>query len=221
MKILNLIVIFIIGMIGGIFADQILWPYFIERPLFHEYRLEQTPIYITEKKEIVIEENTALQEAIEKVEKTIVRVGLSGSGLVITSDGLIITLASLIPQGSDFQFFVDGKLCSYQVLKRNVNNNLALVKLDRSNLATTGFNKDVKLGERVFALGFEDASLAAREGIIGGINEDFIQTSIIEDSFWGSPLFNIRGEVVGLSTINDKGKIIAIPVSIIKEFIGF
>ena len=100
-NILKIIIIFIIGTIGGIFADQILWPYFIERPLFYEYRLEQAPVYVTESKEFFIQENAALKNAIEKVEKTVVGVRtttktgifLEGSGLILTFDGLVIVPA--------------------------------------------------------------------------------------------------------------------------------
>ena len=72
--IFKIIVIFIIGMVGGIFANQIFWPYFIEKPLFYQYRLEQSPIYLTERKEITIQENLALKNAIEKVEKVVIGV---------------------------------------------------------------------------------------------------------------------------------------------------
>jgi len=146
-NILKIVCFFVVGMVGGIFADQIFWPYFIEKPLFHEYRLEQSPVYVTERKEVIIQENTALQQAIEKVDKTVVGVKtetktgeiLEGTGLSVTSDGLVVTLAELVPQGSVFAFFVDGKAVSYQVLKRDAATNLALVKLGEAKLPTVVF----------------------------------------------------------------------------------
>ena len=71
-KLLIIIGVFIVGIVGGIFADQILWPYFVEKPLFYEYGLEKNPVYLTETKQIYIQENTALVDAIEKVEKTVI-----------------------------------------------------------------------------------------------------------------------------------------------------
>jgi len=242
-NILKIVGFFVIGMVGGIFADQIFWPYFIERPLFHEYRLEQSPVYVTEKKEIIIQENTALREAIEKVEKTVVGVKtqtkagklLEGSGLIVTSDGLIVTLAELVPQGSDFSFFVEGKVVSYQILKRDLERNLALVKLGESRLPTVvfaDFNK-LKQGERVFlvAVGIseEDKSSSlpftgvqvVNEGIVKSFDKDLIETNIIEtDNAKGSPLFNIAGEVLGLNTLDAAGGVISLPIPQIKEFIG-
>ena len=222
-------------MVGGIFADQIFWPYFIERPLFYQYRLEQNPVYVTERKEVIIQENTALKNAIEKVEKVVIGVKtktkegniLEGSGLILTSDGLIITLADLVPQGSTFNFLVEGTPVPFQILKRDLKSNLALVKLEKTNLSAAAFAnfRNLKLGERVFLIGaiFEKNSVQkmVNEGIVKSFNDNSIQANISENAtLAGSPLFNIEGQVLGLNTIDAKGKVIAIPISKIKEFTG-
>ena len=226
-NILKIVAIFIIGLVGGIFADQIFWPYFVERPLFYQYHLEKNPIYLTETKEIVIQENTALVDAVEKVEKTVVGVKtqtktgqvLQGSGLIVTSDGLMVTLAELVPQGSNFSFFIDNELVHFQILKRDLKENLALVKISDSVLTTASFAslEKLKIGERVFLVG----TGVVNEGIVKSFDENFIQTSILESNLLaGSPLFNIKGEVLGINTIDSEGKVIAIPISKIRTFIG-
>jgi len=235
-NIFKIIGLFIVGSIGGIFADQILWPYFVERPLFYQYGLEQSPVYVTERKEVTIQENTAIIEAIEKVEKTVIGVRtemtsgkfIEGSGLILTSDGLAVTLAELVPQGSDFNFFVNGEQPAFQILKRDSKNNLALIKIEKTNLPTVSFaNLDkLKLGERVFLVAtvFEKAqpSQIVNEGIVKSFNSDYVKTNMFEKYLIaGSPLFNIQGEVLGLNTIDLEGKVIAIPISKIKEFAGF
>jgi S1-C subfamily serine protease len=233
--IFEILVIFIVGICGGIFADQILWPYFIERPLFHQYRLEQSPVYVTERKEVIIQENLALQQAIEKVDKVVVGIRtktstgkiLQGSGLILTSDGLFVTLADLIPQGYDFSFFVEGELVHFQVLRRDLKENLALVKIEKNNLPTVGFaNLDkLKLGERVFLVGVANPSqndLMVNEGIVKYFDENSIETSIFEENnLTGSPLFDIEGQVVGLNTIDLEGKVVAIPITKVRTFAGF
>lgn len=226
-NILKIVVVFVIGMVGGIFADQVLWPYFVEKPFFYEYRLANIPFSITEKNEITIQENIALQEAVEKVEKAVVGVG-SGSGLVITSDGLVVTLAELVPKGENFTFVVDGKISQSQVLKRDLENNLALVKIEDLGLQTCGFADfdKIRLGERVFLVGviWEKTGplKIVNEGIVKFFTADFIRTNIFEKSTLnGSALFNINGELLGLNTIDSEGKVTAIPISKIRAFIGF
>ena len=228
--------IFILGIFGGIFADQILWPYFIERPLFYQYRLEKAPIYLTEKKEIVIQENVALKNAIEKVEKVVIGVKtktkqgktLEGSGLILTSDGLVVTLASLVPQGSTFSFFVEGKTAPFQILKRDLKENLALIKIEGSNLSTVSFAnfEKLKLGERVFLVGVifekEEIKKIVNEGIVKSFDDNSIETNIFEkETLSGSPLFDIEGNVLGLNQIDSEGKIISIPIPKIKSSSGF
>ena len=234
-NILKIIAVFILGMGGGIFADQIFWPYIVERPLFFAYRLEQAPVYVTERKEITIQENTALQDAVEKVEKAVVGIQaktqtgrtFKGSGLVITSDGLMVTLNELVPQGEKFVFFVDGDTLSYQVLKRDKKANLALVKLEAERLPTLGFAdaSKLRLGQRVFLVGAvllqDGLQKIVNEGIIRAIDNDSISTTIFEKSILaGSPLFTIEGEVIGLTVVDKEGQVSAIPVSAIRAFAG-
>lgn len=232
-KILNIIALFIIGIVGGIFADQILWPYFIERPLFYQYRLEQNPVHITENKEIIIQENTAFQEAVQRVQKSIVGVQtktskgwiLQGSGVVLTTDGLILTLAELLPAYSQSSFFVEGQEFTDKVLKKDLKSNLALVKIEALDLKTIGFADSVKLGQRVFLLGvvFNKGVpvIAVNEGIIKMINNNYLETNIIEDvSFAGAALFDIEGRLVGVSAFDLKGHLKIIPIKKIKDFTG-
>ncbi len=234
-NIFKILAIFIIGIAGGIFADQILWPYFTEGSFFYKYGLERTPGYLIEKKEIIIQENTALKNAIEKVEKVVIGVRtktkqgkiLEGSGLIVTADGLVVTLAELVPQGSDFSFFVDGKLVSFQILKRDLKENLALIKIEKTNLPTVSFAnlEKIKLGERVFLVGVifkeGESRKTVNEGIAKYFNEDSIETNIFEKNVLsGSSLFDIEGNILGLNTIDKQGKVIAIPVSKIKKIAG-
>ena len=235
-NVFRIIGIFILGMGGGIFADQILWPHLIERPLFYKYRLAELPCEVTEVKKVVVSENTALQEAVEKVKNVLVGVRtktkkgkvLEGSGMIVTSDGLIVTLADLIPQGSKFSFYVEGKWVPFQILKRDLKNNLALIKVEKTGLSTVGFAdlSELKIGQRVFLLGihFEKERKPKKivnEGIIKYFDSNGIYTNIFERSILrGSPLFDIKGNVVGLSLIEAEGEVRAIPISKIKTFIG-
>jgi S1-C subfamily serine protease len=230
-NLLYLLLSFIFGAFGGIFSDQILWPYLIERPLLYQYHLDKPPIYLTETKQVTIQENTALQEAVAKVEKTVIALRtkladnslLEGSGIAVTNDGLVITLSSLAPKGENLGFFVDEKPQAYQILKRDAKLNLVLVKLNLNNLATTGFaeTEKLKLGERVFLIKKGLAKESVNEGIITSINEAKIETNIFEKAnAQGSPIFDIEGSLVGLANVALNGSVSTIPTSQIKIFTG-
>jgi len=232
----KIIFCFFFGVFGGIFADQIFWPYFVEKPLLYQYRLEKNPIYLTEKKEIHIEENTALVEAVSRAEKTIVAVRtktpkntyLTGSGLIITSDGLMAAPADLFPDNGNFIFYWGEKTPEFQILKKDKKQNLALVQLKGENFSTTGFAnlEKLKLGQRVFLIGavFKNSlpSKTVNEGIIKMIDNNFIYTNILEKNpLSGSVLFDIKGDILGLNMIDKEGEVKTIPISKIKAFAGF
>jgi S1-C subfamily serine protease len=234
-EILKILIIFIVGMVGGIFAEEIFWPYFVERPLFYQYRLEKAPIYITEKKEIKVQENTALKDAIEKIEKTVVFIktktktgkSLEGCGFILTSDGLIVTLAELVPEGSKVSLFIEGEIVPLEVLKRDSLKNLALIKAEKKNLTTTGFFdlEKLKLGERIFLFGifFEDEKIKkfVEEGIVKSFDENKIQTNIqASKELLGTPVFDIEGKLLGINYLSKEGELITIPANFIRSFSG-
>ncbi len=243
--IFQIVIIFIVGTIGGIFADQILWPYFIERPLFLEYRLNQSPVYVNETKEIYIQENTALELAMEKIDKTILAIKttkkngkiLEGSGIIVTSDGLAVTLAEIVPEGAEYAFYIkEGTNGSFKktqgkIIKRDLENNLAEIKLEAENLNNPGYADlgKLKLGRRIFVLGAEFDILPilfVNQGIVSEISQGLIETNIFETKkFLGSPLFDIEGGLIGLNTLDSEedsqNRIITIPVSKIQTFLAF
>lgn len=232
----NIVFAFVFGIAGGVFADQILWPYFIERPLFYKSRLEQPPVYITEKNEIVVQENTALKDAIEKSEKYLISIKTAiksgkfmiSSGVIVSSDGLVVALSETIPQGGAFSLYINNDEVEGQVLKRDAKGNLSLIKIKGENLTPAGFAdfSSLRLGERVFLLGNllekDVFSKTASEGMVKSFNQEYIKTNISEDkNLTGSPLFNIKGELLGLNIVDSSGNVSAVPISKIKSFLGF
>lgn len=224
----KILVIFIFGIAGGIFAN---YSPFLKK---HFFNPDQQPIYLNKVEQVTITENIALQEAISKVEKTIVGIKtqtksgkiIEGSGFILTSDGLMITLGDLIPVGSTFSFFIEGKPLSYQILKRDLNNNLALIKLEGESFNTAGFAdfEKLKIGERIFFIGVVDFlkwNQAVNEGIVKEFNNSLIKTNMLDNKKMnGSPVFNIQGMFLGLVSVNKEDIVSVIPVNIIRSFAG-
>jgi len=235
-KLLEILKIFVVSLFGGLFAQQIIWPLLLQNSFFAQYEQSEAPIYVTETSEFFIQENTALEKAIEQVGRSVVGIRtittsdnvLEGSGLVVTSDGLAVTLAELVPIGSDLSVYIDDVLVSAQVLKRDLVENLALIKIEKSNLNTLSFAETdkIKLGERVFLLGviFDngDISRVVNEGSIRSLSEDLIETNMFDSqSLLGSPLFDIEGSFLGLNFLSLGGRVVTLPINKIKTFTGF
>lgn len=233
--IFKFILLFIFGMMGGILATQVIWPYYVERPFFNKYKLDTIPSYVVEEKEITIQENTALKNIIEKINKTIVGIraiksgrAIESTGIIVSSDGLIVALSENIPQGAELNIFWENEKITYQVLKRDIKKNLILIKAKDVSWSTAGFAvmDKMELGERVFLLGiiFDKESNPIKivnQGIIKTFNEDILETNIFENNnISGSPLFDIEGNILGINMFDIHGNIITIPVTEIKEFIG-
>jgi S1-C subfamily serine protease len=212
---LKAIIVVLLGILGGTIA----WLFV--------FKNQSSFIQLVNKEEkVYIEENIALTSIIKNVKDSVIvlktgynKKEIDGFGLVLTADGLVVTLAENIPQGSESNISIKGEEnISYQVLKRDLQNNLALIKVDRNNLQAKGFFDLTKLemGERVFIL-----SNSVNEGIVKSFNEDLIKTSIIEtETINGAPVFDIKGEVLGIGYKDINNAMSVIPVSKIKSFAG-
>ena len=226
---LKILFIFFVGALGGIFGSEVVF-------LKSKSNFYSSPTIRLETKEVKIQENTALKDAIEKTQNSIVAIQIqtkkgkiiNGSGIILTTDGIVLTLSELLPQGETINFFVDGEKVSYQILKRDPKLNLGVVKVEKKNLTPVPFSdfETLKIGERVFALSsfFNQGKIqkAVNEGIVRYFDEEKIETNIIEDSnFLGSALFDIEGKLLGINYLDPKQKILSIPITKIRQFTGF
>lgn len=230
--------ILIAGALGGVVFQALILPYLATKDYFKEFGfvkiLTEREVNIYPTDEVIIQENTALQKAVERVDKVVVGVRAQskqgkiteGSGLILTTEGDVVTLGDILPKGYDFSFFWEGEKLPFKISE--VGENLVKVKIEKTNLPTVPFAdlEKIKLGQRVFLVGiiFEKGQprKIVNEGIIKTFDENFIRTNIFEKStLAGSPLFDIEGNVLGLNTIDREGKVITISIKKIKEFSGF
>lgn len=160
----------------------------------------------------------------------------SGTGCVISREGIILTSSHVVNDSKDIDVTThSGKVYKASVLSiLGKNNDLVLLKIEpKENLSVIrlGDSESLKVGQKVLAIGnpfgFADT---LTQGIVSRIDysKNKIQTdAAINPGNSGGPLLNSSGEVIGISQSiynpdNNKSNIgigFAIPVNSVKEFI--
>ena len=231
------------GSMGGIWAQAFLLPYLAEKSSFQRFefieQFKQGEVVVNSTQEIIIQENTGVKQMIEKNKKTIVGITtktktgkiLQGSGLIVSSDGLLITLSDIVPKGSETTLFLDDEKIIPEILQRK--SDFALLKIVAENLPTISFAdfEKISLGEKVILIGAifqtnangeQAVRKIANQGIVKYFDQDVIHTNIFEKYYlWGSCLFDIEGNLIGMNIIDKEGKVIAVPINKIRDFLGF
>ena len=139
----------------------------------------------------------------------------AGSGFVIDPRGYILTNNHVVEGAFNIKVrFPDGRAMEAEVLGRDPSTDIALIKLKSppANLPVLklGDSDAMRVGDWVVAIGnpFGLASsvsagiLSAKAREIGATTyDDFLQTdAAINPGNSGGPLFNLRGEVIGMNT---------------------
>ncbi|MGP1684402.1 MAG: Do family serine endopeptidase, partial [Giesbergeria sp.] len=136
-----------------------------------------------------------------------------GSGFIVTPDGVILTNAHVVDGASNVTVkLTDKREYKAKVIGVDKPSDVAVLKIDAKNLPTVKLDPadDVKVGEWVVAIGspfgFDNTVTA---GIVSGKSRTlpdesyvpFIQTDVaVNPGNSGGPLFNTKGEVVGINS---------------------
>ena len=245
--------IFVIGGFGGIILDRSLtrlclksnfdkirWPQWICQKDGVTTIIENHPTEI-------INKDDAIQKAVAKLTpmtlgivtkkiptlssrvKTNIQILTEGTGFIVAADGIIVTTSDLIPEKAD-QILVyrdTGSSMPAELIKRDLDNNLALIKINGTNLPVVSFKEDgeVRLGQTVILLAIDvRQSLPQKFVNLGFIREKYqniITCSIRENQLAnGSPLIDLEGNVVGLNVVDQNQNINIVPTIYIKNLIN-
>lgn len=171
----------------------------------------------------------------------------TGSGFVVTSDGKIITNEHVVDgaQTVTVKLGVNGKAQTAQVLAADASKDLALLKINQSNLKPLSFadSSKVEVGDEVFAIGNPyglDHTLTS--GIVSALDRDIdapdgtpikdvVQTdAALNPGNSGGALIDSSGQVIGVnsqiasasSSGSEAGNVgigFAIPSNTVKAFV--
>jgi len=166
----------------------------------------------------------------------------SGSGVIISGDGYILTNNHVIANADEVEVTLnDQRSYMAEVLGTDPNTDLALIKIKEENLAfiTYGNSENVQVGEWVLAVGNPfNLNSTVTAGIVSAkgrnINilreefaiESFIQTdAAVNPGNSGGALVNTQGELIGINTAiasttgSYAGYSFAVPVNIARKVV--
>jgi serine protease Do len=175
--------------------------------LFDEVKASVVVIHVLSK------QNTGLGNPYQQTE-----FGGLGSGFLVSEDGMVVTAAHVVNDAAEIMvIFSDGQEIPARITNLANQADVALIKLQTApknpTVAKIGESDLVKVGDPVFVIGAPmglEYSLSA--GIISGrhklgkmtssFNEaEFFQTdAAINTGNSGGPVFNMNGEVIGISS---------------------
>lgn len=212
-------------------------------------------INTTNSSKIIVEESSAIIDASKKIDPAVVSItstgsvtrdvfGLgtieapqtSGTGFVVTSDGLIATNKHVIQNGQQFTVTAsNGKTYEGKVVAQDPSNDIAFIKIEAAGLAVAdlGDSDRVEVGQWVIAVGNALGELqnsvtvgvvSAKERSATPVGSDplygLLQTdAAINPGNSGGPLLTLGGQVIGINTAiaDAEGIGFAIPVNELKK----
>jgi serine protease Do len=162
----------------------------------------------------------------------------TGSGFVLTPDGLVVTNNHVVASARQIVVRLgNGREFPATVVGRDASTDVALLRVQgvgREPLPAVylGDSDKLDVGDWVVAIGnpfgldhsVSHGLISAKERVLGvDVFDDFIQTdALINPGNSGGPLFNMRGEVVGVNTAiikQGQGIGFAVPINLVKDLL--
>ena len=159
----------------------------------------------------------------------------SGSGFILTEDGYILTNYHVIEDAVSVTVTTyDNKSYAASVVGYDASNDIAVLKIEASRLhpVTLGSSSSLRVGDTVLAIGnpLGELTFSLTQGVVSALNRevtlssgvtmDLIQTdTAINSGNSGGALFNLYGEVVGITNAKYSGSYFSSSASI--DNIGF
>jgi S1-C subfamily serine protease len=243
-KILLIIAIVFLGGLGGIIADRYIFPYLSSTDYFmkHDWlkKASEDVTVINKTEQIFVKEETSITKISNQASASVVSVisypqadakslgrknAIYGSGLIVTSDGLIMTYIDAIDLNNSKYKVVtyDGSSYDAEISGTDAYSNLVFLKISASNLSAVslGNSDDIKPGEKIIAIGTNlgDFSHIYSAGLISNFNptynlagkaisssdklEGVFEADLnSEKNYVGGPIVDYTGQVIGIVGTN-------------------
>lgn len=159
-----------------------------------------------------------------------------GSGVIVSPDGYILTNDHVVGKATQIHVtLMDKREFTAKVIGKDHRTDLALIKINAHKplpCAQLGSSHDMHVGDWVLAVGnpfgftltATTGIISAKGRVLGGSYDEFLQTdAAINPGNSGGPLFNTRGQVIGINTAiysssgSNAGIGFAIPIDLAKQ----
>lgn len=174
---------------------------------------------------------------------TVEKSATQGSGIIITSDGYVVTNAHVIGNSKTAYLLQvvtsDGKTYNAGVVGYDSRTDIAVLKMDNAKdlkAATFGDSEKIELGEDIIVVGNPgglDYQNSITKGIVSAVDRKMSSTSLVKyiqtdaainPGNSGGPIVNLYGQVIGIATakiVSEKyeGMGFAIPSATAKDII--
>jgi S1-C subfamily serine protease len=177
---------------------------FAQRKVLSSLEDDITSLVESIKPSLVTIETESHSRALEKLKRLDVPPTLVGSGVIYTSDGYILTTASVVGGMEIFKVTLpNGKAMKGKLVGTDDQSNVAVLKVEVKRLtpAKLGNSGKVKVGSWLTVVGNSfGLPNAVALGLVNGLREDgFIQMSAnVSPGNSGGPVLDTYGDVIGL-----------------------
>lgn len=187
---------------------------------------------------ILLAFSNQLASAVEQAGRSVVAVNarrrMSSSGVYWRSN-LVVTADHTVNRDEEISVTLpDGRTVSAALAGRDSGTDLALLKLQDTNLPTAevGSSSALQVGHLVLAIArTSEGATSASMGVIGSIGgtwrtwhggriDQFIRPSLnLYPGFSGGPLVNAEGQVIGINTAGPRHMTLSIPVATVDRVV--
>lgn len=193
----------------------------------------------------LVEDESSVINVVDQSAESVVTVSTGGkdvgTGFVVTNSGLVVTNKHVVPDTTAKYKIIVGKITADVTdIYRDPVTDLAILKVENKSLkpVTMGDSDKIKVGQSVIAIGtaLGEFRSTVTKGVVSGLGrgivantpfegserlDNVIQTdAAINPGNSGGPLFNLKGEVIGVNVAVNQGAQsigFALPINLVKE----
>ena len=193
----------------------------------------------------LVEDESAVVAVVEGSTESVVTISTGdkdvGTGFVITNSGLLVTNKHVVVDiGAKYNVIIGKEIIGVVDIYRDPITDLAILKVEKTNLkpVAMGDSDKIKVGQSVIAIGtaLGEFRSTVTKGVVSGLGRGIVANNPLEGSERldnviqtdaainpgnsGGPLFNLKGEVIGVNVAVNQGAQsigFALPINLVKE----